>query len=207
MFRYGRYGAADPENADHSVILRRRADDADRAVLERLSQQVEQPLGPDSVLLGNRADHAAWIPRREDLVRDVASDDAAGADHAPRSDHYPGENDRVAADPHVGADRDRPRKLTTPSGLGVRRDRVGPGVLPRSSGPIPGRAAAIHRGWCVLGKRHADRSRPPAAPASLVGSDAVNGRNDLLHRRLALRHEVTVVSTPRPHEKHMVPES
>lgn len=71
-----------------------------------------EPLGEHQVecqllLLGNRADHAAGVPRREDIVRDVASDDAAGADHAPRSNHYPGENDRAAADPHIGADRDR----------------------------------------------------------------------------------------------------
>src|SRR4051812_36520947 len=72
-------------------------------------------------LFGNLANDAAGIAGREDAVRHVARDDAAGADHGAVADAHARQDDRAAADPHVGPDVDRLAEFLAAAQLRVER--------------------------------------------------------------------------------------
>src|SRR5688572_11324436 len=70
------------------------ADDRIRSMMARCSGLI--------VSVGDSADHAAWVARREDVVGDVTRHHAAGPYHRARADTSAGKNQRSAAHPDVG---------------------------------------------------------------------------------------------------------
>src|SRR6185312_3309586 len=74
-----------------------------------------------SALFAKLADDAARVAGGEHARRDVAGDDAAGADHRFGADRYAGADNRAAADPYIRTDRDRLGVFLRPPQLGVQR--------------------------------------------------------------------------------------
>src|SRR5690606_4724476 len=73
----------------------------------------------------NLADDAARVAGRENAVGKVGCDDAARADHGPRSDAHAGQDAGAAPDPSARADRYRLAELLAPAHLGIEGMRRG----------------------------------------------------------------------------------
>lgn len=82
-----------------------------------------QEVAATILLHRNLANHPARVAGGEDASRDVAGDDAAGADDGAIADRDAGADDRAAADPDVVPDSDRLGELLLASQLGVHRMR------------------------------------------------------------------------------------
>lgn len=83
----------------------------------------------NAVGFGDGAQHAAGIPRGDDLRRNVVRHDAPGADHRPLADRHAAHDDGMAADPDVVVDLDRQR-LHDPGVALLRQQGVVHGVDP-----------------------------------------------------------------------------